>query len=520
MLKFAVLDSGGVAKGVALDHSYLIGSDNNAIRANISFKDGVIVCQKRESGAAAIALLYDAGACGQLVLRTCLLGEREEPYLLSLELARRRLILFYNKLEDWSMFETSLDEAVVERFDIARQLFIEALCDQHDDPFRADRLARKCLVNAIGVSEALALVRADRVLTRRLASGMIPKYPIGCRVGLEHIEHARVDLLANMNLVCLPTPWRDLEPLQGQYRWDPVDQWAAWLGRHRIAMFAGPIVDFDSRVLPEWLTARNHDYETIRDLAYEHTERIVSRYRNMIGVWNVISGVQINSLFGFNFEQLMELSRMTTMLVKKIQPTARSLVEIRHPFGEYYSVNQRSIPPLMYADLLMQSAVAFDGFVVKILMGGSAMGYQARDLTQISHLLDQFAGYGKPVTVVVAVPGGSGSAGATARATKRAAKRAPNPIVGYWRSPWSPQVQGHWLESVYKIALSKTYVDAVVWERWIDGPEPGGGNLGLIDSQFKPKNAFYRLVGLSHKLGGDSAATRAASSSVEGPQSD
>ena len=39
------------------------------------------------------------------------------------------------------------------------------------------------------------------------------------------------------------------------------------------------------------------------------------------------------------------------MAVKKIQPNARVLIEIREPFGEYYANNQRSIPPMMYADL-------------------------------------------------------------------------------------------------------------------------------------------------------------------------
>ena len=45
--------------------------------------------------------------------------------------------------------------------------------------------------------------------------------------------------------------------------------------------------------------------------------------------WVVVSGLHVNSHFTFSFDQLLDLTRMSTMLVKKIQPNARTLVEIR-----------------------------------------------------------------------------------------------------------------------------------------------------------------------------------------------
>ena len=51
-LKFLVTAEEAGADGPSLDHAYLMGSDQHAIRADISFESGVIVCSKRESGVA------------------------------------------------------------------------------------------------------------------------------------------------------------------------------------------------------------------------------------------------------------------------------------------------------------------------------------------------------------------------------------------------------------------------------------------------------------------------------------
>jgi len=502
MLKFMVFGEDGLDDGLACFHSYLIGSDQHAIRANISFKAGNIVCEKRESGAAALALEYEVAGCGRLLLQTCLLPERQEPYLLSLELARRRLLLFYNKIEDWSMFEARLDPSVVEPFELARGQFIEALCDQHDDCDRANQLANRCLVTAIEASELFALARADLLLARRTANGLLSRYPVGCGVKLDQqVEPVRDGLADSVDFLLLPMSWKELTPHEGRYRWDLIDRWYPWLKHNRVPVIAGPVVSFESHLIPDWLFIWEHDYETIRDLVYEHTERVVARYRNLMTVWNVVSGLHMNSHFGFNFDQLMELSRMTTMLVKKIQPAARVLVEICHPFGEYYAANHRSIPPLMYADLLIQSAVSFDGFVIKLLMGPSAPGRFSftRDLMQISHLLDQYAGYGKPVTLVVGVPSGQSSAAAASLAGQ---EQNGDTSSGYWHGPWSESIQGRWLEAVFKIALSKPFIDAVAWCQWADRPDMELPMAGLVDSQLKPKNALDGLAAFRRTLAG------------------
>ena len=492
MLKFLALDNGQPAASWALRNAHMIGADGNAVRAEITFGDGVVRCDKRESGSAALALQMPVGDCGELTARTCLLPARDEPYLLNLELARHHLMVLFNKLEDWGMFDLDPDHPVRRRSALAQRLFIGALCRQQDDPAGAEKMARDCLVASIDGGEELALAHAQLLLDRRKSSGGLPRLPIGCGIcAQQNGERLRAGLAANFDFIYLPVSWRALAPEETDYRWSMMDSWIDWATRTRIPVYAGPLVSFEPHMLPDWLYIWEHDFDTVRDLIYEHVERIVDRYAGSVNIWNVISGLHVNSHFSFTFDQIMDLTRMTTMLVKRMQPTAKVLIEIREPFGEYYGANPRSIPPLMYADLLIQSAVNFDGFSVKLLMGQARPGQYTRDLMQISGLLDQFASLGKPLTLVAAVPSDPVT---QIMITPGENGEMVDDNCGHWRRPWSPQVQSHWLEALFQIALSKPFVESVAWHDLVDHPAIELPLGGLVNEDQQPKGAFRRLV--------------------------
>lgn len=519
MLKFLVFDDGKPATQWPVRNSYLIGSDNNPMRGDISFEDGYITCEKRELGAAAMALQIPVGECGELTVQTCLLPDREEPYILMLELARHRLMTLYNKLEEWAMFDTGPDHPVTRRAELSRKLFIEALCSQKDEPARSDKLSRDCLAAALDGSEELAVAHAELLLNRRKQTQMIPRHPIGCGVPLEQTnERLRAGLAANFDFVAVPTPWKLLAPEEGEYRLAPLDNWIEWASRNRLPVVAGPVVSFEPSALPDWLFIWEHDYDTVRDVIYEHVERLVTRYRNAVNAWNVVSGLHVNSHFTFNFEQVMDLTRMTTMLVKKVQPAAKVIVEIRQPFGEYFASNPRSIPPMMYTDLLVQGAVAFDALSIKLLMGQAMPGQFTRDLMQVSNLLDHFAIFGKPLHLTFAAPSEMVTQEMIAVPE---GQESIDPSSGYWRKPWSQQVQSHWLEALMHIAMSKPFVESVTWNDMIDHPQMELPLSGLVTDDLQPKNSYRRMAALrrsispvaAHAVSSASGATPGATAS-------
>ena len=492
MLSFSVIENGQPGNDWPLRNAYLIGSDRNPMRGEIKFQAGAIVCIKREAGSAALALQKPVGRCGEMTIQTCLLPERSTPYLLNLELARHQLMRLYNKLEDWGLFDLDPTHAVMKRVDVARDKFIDALSRQNNDRTGSERSAHESLVAAIDGCEELALAHAELLLNKRNSSGNMPESPVGCGVGMElEGDRLRAGLAANFDFLYLPVSWRHLAPEEGEYRWSAMDQWIEWIGRERVPAIVGPIISFEPMMVPDWLYIWERQFDTVRDLIYEHVERVVARYASTVTTWNVVSGLHVNSHFPFTFDQIMDLTGMVNTLVKKTQATAKTLIEIRQPFGEYYGANQRSIPPMTYADLLTQGAISFDGFSVKLFMGQAVPGQYTRDLMQVSCLLDQFASLGKPLTLTIAAPSKSVSQLMTAAAGN---DEPVDPNCGFWRKPWSPLVQSHWLEAVLKIALSKPFVESVAWHDLIDHRDSELPLGGLVGQDQHPKGALRRLI--------------------------
>jgi hypothetical protein len=495
MLKFVVYENGELATQWTLRNAYVMGADDVGVRASVKFEKGVITCDKATIGPAALALQFEVEEIGDLMLQTCLLPERDEPYLLTLELARHRLMRVISKQEDWAMFDLPDESPAKRRINIAKKRFIDALC-KIDTPAEADRLSREALAASIDAAEELALNHADAMIVRRLNSGQVSKYNCGVGVALtQSAEKLGPTMVGAFDFVRLATPWKLLEPSEQEYNWAPLDAWCEFAFRNRVPIIGGPLVSFTPSSIPDWLYIWEHDYDTVRDLLYEHIERVVTRYRNVVSIWNVVSGIHVNKHFTFNFEQLMDLTRMSVMLTKKVHPQARTLIEITHPFGEYYSTNQRSIPPLMYAEMIVQAGIPFEAFGVRVLMGQGDGAQSVRDLMQVSALLDRFNGLGKPVHVTaVGVPSEPAPANATGPDGK------PLPTAGYWRKPWSTLVQERWLEALYKVALSKPFVEAVAWHDLADHEDSDLPSGGLLKSNGQPKSAFRRMASLRKSI--------------------
>ncbi len=506
MLRFQVFCDGRPADEWPLTNAYLVSADNIGLYAQISFFEGEIICEKRGAGSAALALQVDMGDLGELTLQTCLLPEREKPYHLMLELARHRLMTILAKQEDWLLFDLESDHPAVLRCEVARQYFTRAL-KQMDDPIEVDRLARDSLMAGIDASEEFALTHAEMLLKRRRELGETLSGAFGCGIGpQQQPSKIGASLLANFDFMSLPLRWREIEPNEQQFNWQATDNWGQWAFRNRLPIYAGPIISFDDAVVPDWLHVIGDDYETLRDLFYDFTEQVVTRYRNVVSMWNVVSGIHVNEYFELSMDNLIDLTRMAVILVKKIQPGSKTLIEITQPFGEYYSANQRSIPPITYADMVLQAGIPIDAIGVKLLMGQPRDGQYTRDLMQISTLLDRLSNIGKPIHITqVGVPSQriSELEIPQSHANERTMELAgigtdddgnDGVSCGYWRKPWSLVVQSHWLEAVCNIALSKPFVKSISWLDMADHEMSDMPYAGLSMSNYKTKPAFHRIA--------------------------
>ncbi|MCL2330565.1 MAG: endo-1,4-beta-xylanase, partial [Phycisphaerae bacterium] len=405
------------------------------------------------------------------------------------ELARGRIMRINQKREDWGLFDFDGFEAIATEIDNARDLLIEAVIE--DDFSKQHKMACKALQMAVMVSDRLSHFHAELFLARRKQMNGFTKRTIGCSIDPRNTMDVYKQLVkVGMDFVHLPISWRSLEPKPKEINWKLYDPWIEWLMHNRVPIHAGPLVTFQPDQLPDWLPIGEANFEKVRDFIFDHVRRVVERYSSYVVNWNVVSGVHADNVFNLSFEQLMDLTRVTTSLVKQLAPRSQAIINITSSWGEYYSRNQKSIPPMLYADMIVQSGIAFDGIGVQFLFGAPSDGLFVRDMFQISEKIDRLGNFGKPVHITaVQVPSAT------------PADSSPSQTGGSWRKPWDEAVQTQWIKEFYSIALSKPFVENVTWNELADQPDSSlFPASGLVNADLTPKPGYKTLVAIRNQL--------------------
>ena len=488
-MKFEVYKDGKVVEKFKLRGAYLFGTDGIAIRrAQIMFKKGFIECKKPTLETAGLALLWSIDGFGQVLLPTTCLPERVRPYNLNLEISRAKLMQIINKREDWSFFDKI--EGLAEISKQSQDLFIQAIQNISTPP-QASKLADESLKKAIVLSEKLATRQAESLFITRHSSHGFGRGCLGCRITAAQITNSKyVDALLRLfGFVVIPINWAQIESEKGNYDFSKVDACVNLLSKKKLAIGAGPLLCFSKKYLPKWLLRNPGGFEKIRDTAYQFVSKVLSRYCSTIHTWFVVSGLNMFNHFAFSFEQVLEMTRAANMAVKAISDRAVKIIEISNLWGEYYARESNTIPPLVYVDMVVQSGINFDAFGLQMQFGKDQAGMYIRDMMQISSVLDYFGPLAKPLYITsVEVPSSEGNGSEDQRA------------AGVSNSQWDQLRQARWIEQFYKIALSKPFVDSVMYSNLADTDSSIIANSGLLTRQFEPKKSYQILKNLHEAI--------------------
>ena len=555
MQSFVVFDTEEIdARHFPPRHAYLVGPDETPVQGEIVFREGVVDATKFVQATVglcvqmAVRLPSSNGGEGQgadlgvLCVQTCLLPDRTQPYLLTIELARRQIMMVLNKMEDWGLFDLSAQTPSFEQFERARQMFTRALVAQKGDghePTRegycakADALAGDALALSLSAGEGLTLINAERQLKQRLSGAgyeaavahlarLTPERPPASRSwcparalraqrgardrvrGLAGAVHrGAAEGRAGHVRLCDDAHAMDRHGTDGgRYNFGATDRWIEWAIRTaKLPVVGGPLVDFRPQCAPDWLFIWENDYETLRDLVYEHVQAVVTRYRRTVSRWTVASGLHVNTNFKISFEQIIDLTKMCVQIVRRLHPAAKVVLEVAQPWGEYHALNRRSIPPFVYAEAVVQVGAAslashVDAIGLRMQMGNAEPGNATRDLMAFSAALDRYANLEKPIAITAL---GAPSSMITPKPYRpRAGAEPTDPYEpGFWRQPWSEAQQAEWLAQVMTIAASKPYVQSICWQELSDGPGGLGPEMptgGLMHAGGVAKPSLVRLA--------------------------
>jgi hypothetical protein len=468
-----------LAKDFVLSAAYMFGMDMVPIRhvESITFKDGVIDCVRKDEDAAGLSLLWSIEGIGKFLMPTTRLPERQEPYILNVELARARLMQVTLKREDWALFEET--DKFADQAHEAQNLFIASL--QHiSDPAKASALADQALQKAMAFSDKLSLRYAEQYLALRLKGRGLGRHSIGCSIDLTRIsdENYRKPLMEMFSFVNVPVNWQAIEIEPKKYDFSVIDRCMDHLADKHLAISCGPLLCFESGMTPTWMQKSKMEFEKIREQAYEFIHKIVTRYGKYVHFWRVICGMNARNCFGFTYEQMIEMTRTACLAARAADAKSRRIIEIMYPWGEYYALDKQTMPPLVYADVIIQSGISFDAFGLQLEFGWDQPGMHLRDLMQISSRLDCFLPVNKALHITAAaVPGHNEQGG----------------MGGQWKTEWSEATQAEWIEQLYKIALGRPYVSSVSYSQFADGGEKALPGAGLLNEQLNPQKAFLTM---------------------------
>lgn len=482
MLKFACYPDKSDRQTIALRGAYLVGIDGVPVRGELHVDDNMITCESRGQEALGLCVLWPVKGYGTVQLQTTRLPSRDEPYHLHLELVRHRLMRVSMKREEWGLYDYPGVEEIAAKIDASRDLFLEAL-QVIDDPPAAARLADRALAHAVAASEELCRFHASVFIARRRQSGGFARDYLGVALPPDAPAAALSKRVAKVfDFACVPFVWRSIQPEEQDVRFDATDKSIKSCGRAGLAVRGGPVLNFGIQFVPDWVYAWENDYEAISRFAREHVRRVTQRYAGRVGSWVVASGLHADNVFSFNFEQIIDLTRTAASVTRQAAPDSQIVLELAQPWGEYYSRNQRTAPPLLYAEMVVQSGISFDAFGVQFVFGIDSEGFHLRDLLQISSLIDRLANLGKPLQVTaVAVPSDAAASGVAGEA-------------------WSEETQAAWLADFCEVTLSKPYVESVCLQTLTDAACSGVPTGGVLRSDLAPKPAFERLSKVRQKL--------------------
>ncbi len=484
VFRFLLGPTASARPNLDLQGAHLLGTDGVPTRGDLHIQNNEVVCTARNGEPTALSLLWDVPEYGQVQLETTRLPARPEPYLLPLELARHRLMRINMKREEWGLFDYPGMDAFASGVDAARKLFVQAL-QAGNDPAAAGPIAEKALRAAMVASDQMTMFHAGVFLNRRHQAAGLSRPFLGVSAPQALPTPELTQQVKNtFDVLRIPFVWRDLQPKENVSNFEHVDAWIGAARKADMQVIGGPLLNFGVRFVPDWMYIWENDFETIFEYTQEHLRRTVKRYADRVHTWIVASGLHADNALAFSFEQIMELTRMAASVTRAAAPRAKILLDLAQPWGEYYARNQQTIPPLLYADMAVQGGINFDGFGVQLVFGLDSDGYHLRDPLQISSLIDRLANLGKQIHVTaVAAP-----------------SEHTHATGGMWRQPWTPAGQADWLGQVCEVALSKPYVDCVVFREWSDTPEIAVPGSGLFDSANHAKPIIERLSQLRARL--------------------
>lgn len=489
VMRFIVHPDAMLGEWPEVHRAYLSAVDQTVWPTRVEFKEGILTCRRHCSDSGKLHVGWPVPSLGRPVLTTASLPEREQPYILVVELARGKIVQVRNQAALWQAAGMVLPAEYASTMRDAHSLFGRAASSQ-DVLAECSEVAQRALGRACDAADVLM-----RAYTRQRLEARHRQYPnlptaLGCGLGDSiPVDGWKKPFTAAFNCAVVPIEWRSVEPYESDYRWEAYDAQIDWCQSQGLMINGGPLIDLSTRGLPDWLSQWSHDYWNLQSFIKDFVETAVARYSSRIRLWEVAARGNSGGALQLTEENRLTLVAAILETARKADEEAQLVVRIDQPWGEYLARGQHKLSPLQFADALIRAGLGVSALNLEVAVGYSPRSSPLRDMLDFSRMIDLWSTLGLPLQVTLALP--------SAQTPDLEITTDLEVQPGAWKTSYSEEAQTEWVENYLPLLLAKPSVVAVFWSHFADGQPHRFPHAGLMrpDGTLKPaieRFAAYR----------------------------
>lgn len=283
----------------------------------------------------------------------------------------------------------------------------------------------------------------------------------------------------------------EFEPEEGELNFLLRDVLQKELIRNGITVQGRALFWFHKWVTPEWLRTKNFD--SLKKYVEQHTRDVISHYGDSMYGWEIMNEIHdwANEV-NLDPDQLIEITKFACDVAKDTAPRVKRIINHCCPFAEYVQLGEWSgqkaccpqRTPVKFTHAMVDAGVDFD-------IIGQQMYFPYRDLQDSIMMIERYEQFNKPVQLSeVGCPGGP----TLDSINTDKYKITTEPHI--WRRPWDDELQADWLEGIYTLGYSKSYIESISWFDIINTESYIQNGGLLLDDEGGKKPAYHRLKNL------------------------
>ncbi|MEZ6068175.1 MAG: endo-1,4-beta-xylanase [Planctomycetaceae bacterium] len=472
------------------ESAYLTGLDGRVFPTRNELAGNLLRCTRHTSDSGKLHVAWPVPGFGRPVLSTASLREFDSEYLLALELARGKISELRDQTFQWEFAGMAISQEYRAQLGEAFASFSRASACR-DDAVESSRLAHQAIIEACTAAQMLGRSYTEQRENSRRLSSTHPPALLGCELDPSACQGSlHTDFFDAFTAASVPASWSRIEPVEGSYAWDAIDELVECSQQSRRVVRAGPLVDFAPGGLPDWLAPWTADFDNLQSFICDFVETAVNRYAGRIRMWEVSARANTGGGLSLTEEQRLALTARTLEAAQRSDTEAQFFIRVEHPWGEYQSQGGYRISPLQFVDALIRSRIGLSGVNLEIAIGCSPRGDRHRDLLAFSRLIDQWSLLGVQLHVTLALPSSS--------APDPQASTTPTPQRPLLGSDWDEATQAAWAADYVSLLLAKPHITGVFWCHFHDGAPHRNPNAGIVRADGTPKPLLKVFQSMQH----------------------